>query len=345
MATIPRSRGNMQFALYAQHLAQGHTLFCRTIKVSTIKKYLLALAVFFRGFGSHERDFRMSDNNVLIPELSKLYADLQRWETVPNRREPFTLEMLHVLHSLVLSTHVSADSDLAALLDWFTIGLFAGLRKSEWAQDSGTTLVGSQQLNFRGETQAFCINDFRFELSNGKRVQGYAVLSAPAETVTKLRITFRTQKNGENGEEKLFARNARPQGCCCVRAAIRVVERFHRLRGSVDLTTPLAIFRAADGQCCLITSDLVEREMRKLAAKVYHLDPVKDRTALQRWSCHSLRVGACVILHGKGFTESQIKFLLRWRSNAFTMYLRNLAVLSHAQNTAMNSVEEMPDFY
>jgi hypothetical protein len=346
MASLDHKRGNLQFALYAYHLATGNTLFCRSIKVSTIKKYLHNIAAFFRKFGPRERDFRMTEGTTtFIPELSKLFTELQRWESVPDRREPFTLDMLHALYSLVSTTQVPPDSDLAGLQDWFTIGLFAGLRKSEWAQNAGTATVGSQQRNIFGDTQAFCVNDFRFELSTGRRLTGYDVLSMPAATVTKLRITFRTQKNGENGEEKLFARNEKPQGCCCVRAAIRVLERFQRLRGNSDFTTPLAIYRTTDGQCRLITSDLVEREMRKLAAKIYHLDPIKDREALQRWSCHSLRVGACVILHGKGFTETQIKFLLRWRSNAFMMYLRNLTVLSRAQNAAFESVAAMPDFY
>ena len=38
---------------------------------------------------------------------------------------------------------------------------------------------------------------------------------------------------------------------------------------------------------------------------------------LHLWSAHSLRVGACVILHAAGFTEPQIQFLLRWCSTSF----------------------------
>jgi hypothetical protein len=253
--------------------------------------------------------------------------------------------MLHELYSWVSKSDISQDSDLAALQDWFTIGLFAGLRKSEWNQDAGASAIGSQKRNIFQETQAFCAIDFHFALSNGARVVGLDVLTMPAELVTKLRITFRTQKNGANGQDKLFARNSNPQGCCCIRAAIRVMERFQRLRGSSDLTTPLAIFLSSDGQCKLITADLVERVMRDLAAKVYHLDPVKDKAALSLWSCHSLRVGACVILHGMGFNETQIQFMLRWRSNAFMTYLRNLTVLSQGQNTAIDAAAAMPHFY
>jgi hypothetical protein len=79
---------------------------------------------------------------------------------------------------------------------------------------------------------------------------------------------------------------------------------------------------------------------------------------------HSLRVGACAILHAVGFTDVQIMWLLRWRSNAFLhavgfkdvqimwllrwrsntfmTYPRNVAVLSHRQNLAFSDVEAMP---
>jgi hypothetical protein len=50
-----------------------------------------------------------------------------------------------------------------------------------------------------------------------------------------------------------------------------------------------------------------------------------------------------VILHSSlGFTELQIKFLLRWRSNAIMTYLRNLAVLAEKQTQAFDAADAMP---
>jgi hypothetical protein len=46
-----------------------------------------------------------------------------------------------------------------------------------------------------------------------------------------------------------------------------------------------------------------------------------------------------------GLSESQIQFLLRWRSKAFMLYLRNLACLSHDQNAAFDKAAAMPHFY
>jgi hypothetical protein len=80
------------------------------------------------------------------------------------------------------------------------------------------------------------------------------------------------------------------------------------------------------------------------ATKAYNLDPTKNAKELQLWSAHSLRVGACATLYAKGFSEMEIKFLLRWKSNAFMTYLRNLAVTSRRHNEAMNDVSEIPNF-
>ena len=83
--------------------------------------------------------------------------------------------------------------------------------------------------------------------------------------------------------------------------------------------------------------------MRTLAAHMCGLDPVKDKADLQRWSAHSLRVGACVSLHTMGFSGPQIKFLLRWKSDTFMMYLRNVAMLSNKQDEALDKLAAMPD--
>jgi hypothetical protein len=84
--------------------------------------------------------------------------------------------------------------------------------------------------------------------------------------------------------------------------------------------------------------------MRRAAIHVYKLDPVRDQAHINKWSAHSLRVGACVILHGMGFTDTQIQFLLRWRSNAFYVYLRNIAGLANKQNAAITDLSTMPHF-
>jgi hypothetical protein len=51
---------------------------------------------------------------------------------------------------------------------------------------------------------------------------------------------------------------------------------------------------------------------------------VTDPKELEKFSSHSIRVGACVALHAAGVSKLNIKFALRWKSDSFYTYLRNL---------------------
>jgi hypothetical protein len=113
-------------------------------------------------------------------------------------------------------------------------------------------------------------------------------------------ITFRTQKNGDNGETRVFTANTSNTRLCFVRLIFHIFRQFIRLVGW-EYDTPLCIYRETTGAICLITATNIKSAMRAAAAAVYNLCPSKNRAELQRWSAHSLRVGACVILHAMGF--------------------------------------------
>jgi hypothetical protein len=82
-------RGQYQLAMYAIHLSAGHSIYCRSIKVATIKHYLLAAASFvvaqFTGI-----DFRKDrpTDTQLGHTLASVLKDLKKYESVPDRREP-----------------------------------------------------------------------------------------------------------------------------------------------------------------------------------------------------------------------------------------------------------------
>ena len=91
------------------------------------------------------------------------------------------------------------------------------------------------------------------------------------------------------------------------------MQRFARLRGVEDTETPLSVsVHPKTKKVQLLNSSHLEKQMRFIAARVYGLDPKipEDKKALQRWSSHSLRVGACCILIVLGFDATQIKFIL-----------------------------------
>jgi hypothetical protein len=270
------------------------------------------------------------------PHIHAISTEIKRWETVSDkRREPFTPAMLTHLNYIV-STEPSPnkhDHLLSVLLDFFTLGLFAGFRQSEWCQDA-KHVPETPDRNKYNETAAFTISDLTFFAHGDRRVTLAQALALPEIPLAATDICWRTQKNNQNGEKKRFATNTTNTHFCFTAASRRVCQRFIRLRSATDTSTPLALYRTESkkSELRLITANDVSRVMRYLAQAVYNISGHE----LQLFSAHSLRVGACVILHAQGFNEIQIQFILRWRSLAFMAYLRNLTALSQQQNKAFN---------
>ena len=207
-------------------------------------------------------------------------------------------------------------------------------------QRSGTPSTGIGYLRRQD-----CIRDVRFTDARGAKYTAAEVVQSATlpQQMQFCFITFRSQKNGQNGEERKFARHTEGGTKCFVTAMLSILHRFMRLRGVHDLLTPIGLYQDAGMSAPrLITSVDIESEMRAAACSVYSLDPVRDKVDLQRWSSHSLRVGACVILHALGFQPVDIKFILRWRSDAYLVYLRNTAILAIRHVQAMDEAFTMP---
>ena len=287
----------------------------------------------------------MHDGDLSIaPALAKIYKALKKWETQPDRREAFTLKLLDHLRATVREQSLHEDSIEAALCDWFECGLFGGFRLSEWAQNASEWNPSAPQLDIFDDTKAFCLDDLTFEKAARKRISAVAAANDPDPgTIVKCWIRFRTQKNGQNHEERFFVRNTTTGGHCFITAALNIIRRFIRVRGHDDRITPLALYTSttSNGETRLITSKQIEDNMQMCAAAVHGITNDAD---LQFWSAHSLRVGACELLHSRGFTGTQIKWTLRWRSDSFMVYLRNNFVLSTAQNRIFDEASSSPPY-
>jgi hypothetical protein len=338
---VSLDRCNYQMAMYAMHLATGSNLRHKTIKASTINDYLASVAKFLGRFS--DRDIRkQQDSFNIAPCIKSVLDEIKRWEDMPRRREPFTPEMWKHIHT-AMQPDASGDSLIAACDDWFACGIFGGLRLSEWAQDDAHQTLDNPTLNYRSDPKAFCIDDFSFRGPGNVRITHEEAVDAKLEAIERVIITFRMQKNGQNGETRTFVQN-KGKDLCFIRAAQSILRRFIRLVGWKK-KIPLAVYHnGTENQVYFVGSSQLERVMQASAAAVYKLDIHKHADILKTWSAHSLRVGACVILHAQGYSASQIQFLLRWRSFAFMDYLRNLATLSRQQNTAVNQAMDMPNF-
>jgi hypothetical protein len=230
-----------------------------------------------------------------------------------------------------------------SLCNWFGCGLLGGFCLTEWAQDTNASLSSAPLFDDQGIPKAFCLPDVEFRLANNKQVSMREALTLPAASIHRSLITFTHQQNGNDGEKRVFVRNQQNPKLCSVALLLRIVKQFILLVGWEFASTPLAIYQSSVGTICYITSTDINGTMRATAAAVYGLNRAKHMRELQLWSSHSLRVGACVELHAHGFTGPKIQFLLRWKSDTFMAYLRNLGFLALQQNVALSASCDMPN--
>ena len=97
---------------------------------------------------------------------------------------------------------------------------------------------------------------------------------------------------------------------------------------------PLAVFLSAQGTILYCDDSHVESHLKLLATECYNITNKDD---LARFTCHSFRVGACVLLHEANESPDFIKFRLRWKSDSYLMYLRNTPRLASQHNSATDS--------
>lgn len=345
--TTPERRC-LQLALYAAHLASGETLVHKTLQADTIRAYLrTAASLIALKTGSDPRKRHPTDKSNCL-EITRILEEVERWESskLDNKREPYTIRMLEHFISTI-PTDTKETSRLPCVRDFKKLGCILGNRLSEYAQPSGYSFE-NPMLGHKNEPKAFTLKDIEFQLNGNKRITLQIAVTTDDHQLSKVRFTYSHQKNGLHGEYRDILRNDTSPMMCGVRTSKQIVKRVYAILGhETPLNTPLAIYLDSTGLVKALSAIDIQDTMRTTAAELYDLNPAKpeDARALQRWSSHSLRVGACVILHTMGFTGPQIKFLLRWSSDAFMMYLRNIALLSQLQNQAITVTHTMPHLF
>ena len=130
-----------------------------------------------------------------------------------------------------------------------------------------------------------------------------------------------------------MVRNDKNTQFCAVRAMLRIFRREAQYQ--VPANFPLAIYQSRSGSRKLLTHKQMELFIKSAARTVYNI----GHTGLQKLGVHSLRVGAAVMLHAAGFTADDIKFELRWRSDAFRDYLRNILCLATTKSLSLTNFD------
>ena len=312
---------NFLIACYAVALVQGETLLSTKIRHNTLKGYIKMACTCHTNLG-------LPDPRKAPIDLIKIITDaVNKYEKVPNRREMIHDAMYE--HMLVLYKKFflkDPDCFVVSLCEWLFLGRYTGFRREEWCNEKAHEYVRIDDPLWEGnDVRSVAIEDFTFFDTKGAPVQvPQTTWNEPASqlptNIAFVELCIRKQKNNDNFQKITYSCCHKNPLLCPVYAAFRIHCRGLRL--GAPPTYPAAIYwDRSSGSHKLITSRQVNTFLRQTASSTFGI-PANSKL-LEKWSCHSIRVTAANLLHRAQYSDSYIKNRLRWRSDAFLMYLRN----------------------
>jgi hypothetical protein len=324
---------------YMYHLATGNSLLCRCIKANTMLKYAHAAACFVKAAtGNDPRKYERETGNRLADEINKVINEQRRWEKMPNRREPFEVKQWLWLHNKYCTGDYPRHSAEYQAVCWMGAGLLTGFRCGEYAQTEARRVKGKHEtIPGTKKPRAFVLSDITFYTENRRTVPLSHVLKDDKK-IGRASCTWRVQKNNENGQTKFLSRGKTVDPVWCLR---EIVCNFIDCMDEETDDIPVGIYKA-NGKLYYIHDALINCLLQESAIAVFDLDPICDAKNIARWTTHSIRIGACCILFAAGFSPIDIKHILRWKSDTFMMYLRDLDRIMIKHNQAITDASEIP---
>lgn len=349
---VPQERRVWQLTAYAEYLIQGGTFFHRRIKSGTIEKYLYAAATLISLATNCDPRKDSATSKTLFQPLTRIIAAYKKWEEQPHRAEPFTPEMQQTLDAENDKHNYHVDSVEVATSDFTGLGLRLGYRSCEYSQSENTKFrIGSHRTVHKDSTESYAFSADDLKFYNQKRIVSQQdIVEAPtSDAAWQLcnRVSYRypTQKNGQRYETLDYNATRQRKHFCPVYRSVCILRRFHRLVGIQFRQTPLAVYRHPSGEVRYIVRENMDARIKFAAVETYNLDPVKDADFIKAFRSHSLRVGACNILYGNGVAITIIKHRLRWQSDAFMAYFRNIGKVDEVQRLAIEHAIQNPELF
>ena len=319
-------------AIYVGYLMSGVNFRNKdSLRSNTIKGYVTGINSLFTLRGM-EVPIVLSDPNNMV---GILINNLIKEEDIARQRSPLDS---NIYAEMLQRSNVSRspDSEQRTVFNVTTMGCYLGPRVSEYAQTTDKTVDYHVYPSGKQVIKAFIANDFQFINMNGQVI---AELSDDSiEVVDRVRITWRIQKNHQNNQKISLPCDKITPAICPVLAALRLVLRACRL--SQPDSMPVACYLKKDTMT-YITGSRIAFHFRAVA-KAVHPNISKDDE--QRYSAHSMRVWACVLLDEAGKSPDYIKKHLCWMGDSFQMYLRDTHVIQDQHREALlASSEEVMD--
>ena len=319
MQSQPVAARDYFLACYAVSLVQGHTIKGTIIKYNTVVHYLKQAYLLFE-----KRKLPFVSDHSYVSTILRAVKD---YEDVKGRRRMITDSMTVWL--IEQAEKSGPDSAIRAIVDWIIIGRYSGFRSSEWCQESQNKYA--RIADWPGNpSMAVTRNDFGHLDKHERKIHEDKLSSTETEY---LDILWRHQKNGDNGQRIVFARDKNNKKYCIVEAALRIRSCSKRL--GMKGHEPMGVYKNKQGRTKFISTAMVTKLLRRAAVEVLGLSS-NDRE-IKLWSSHSIRVTAANLLHRQHLSDTFIMNRLRWKSDAFLCYLRNTiyAANSHTEKLSI----------
>ncbi len=208
------------------------------------------------------------------------------------------------------------------------LGRYIGPRLSKYTQTTQDDVDHHTYPSGKTVIKAFIANNFIFYNEKKRVVKDLNKDSLQRARFVK--ITWRIQKNRQNGQSITLAAEIDRPKICPVCSAMQLVLRAKWLNQLDDM--PILVYKTKKGKVIYLTGNKITELLRK-AVKEVRPNTTSDK--LKRYSAHSLRVWACVLLNEAGKLADYIKKRLRWLGDSFRMYLRDTAIIQHQHVDAL----------
>lgn len=256
-------------------------------------------------------------------------------ETIAVQRSPLTEEIAaECLKSGKASPQNSASSLISNIL---CLARYVGPRLSEYAQKQQNKITYHTWKSGKKVVRSWILQDFKFfdKKNNQISLRGRTrddIRHIHSE-IAYMTITWRIQKNRRNGQSIKIPIDTAHIDICPVYHALQIVMRKFRLDPH-NLDAPLCVFANNNSMDPLYLTGAKVKTFLQQAVKKVH--PNISMEELKKFSAHSLRVWACVLLDQAGKSPSYIQQRLRWQSDSYRLYLRDTLHSSQAHCKALS---------
>ena len=151
-----------------------------------------------------------------------------------------------------------------------------------------------------------------------------------------IQITWRIQKNHQNGQAITLATDVEHPEICPVCSALRIVMRAQHLGQPSNFS--IGVYKSRKGKTLYLMGNKIAK---LLCTAVCTIQPDMSTEELKCYSAHSLRVWACVLLDEAGKSPEYIKIQLRWLGDLFCMYQRDALVIQHQHVDALQHLRRL----